>query len=70
VGSIGFYLDVKRTAAVVADTPAVVYCFSRQDLVHLERTNPTTALTFHRIVIHVLAERVVHLSKVVDALER
>ncbi len=69
VGSIGFYLGVKRTASVVADTPSVVYCFSKQNLEHLERIAPATAIAFHRIIVHVLGERVVHLTKVVDALQ-
>ncbi len=37
VGELGFYLGRKRTAAVVVDTPGVVYRITRDDLHGLQR---------------------------------
>lgn len=70
IGEIGFYLGVQRTAAVVANEPSVVYCVSRQELERIERTDPKAASMLHRVVVHALGERVAHLARVVDALER
>jgi SulP family sulfate permease len=70
VGEIGYYLGIKRTASVVATEPSIVYYMSKQDLERIERTDPEAASLLHRVVVHVLGERVVHLTRVVDALER
>ncbi len=70
LGEIGFYLGIKRTAAVVAKKPSVVYCLSRRDLARIEKTDPEAASMLHRVVVQVLGERVAHLTRVVDALER
>jgi SulP family sulfate permease len=70
VGEIGYYLGIKRTASVVANEPSVVYSMSKQDLERIEKTDPEAASLLHRVVVHVLGERVVHLTRVVDALER
>ncbi len=69
VGEIGFYLDIPRTAAVVADEQSVVYRLPRQKLEHIEKTDPEAAYALHRIIVHVLVQRVRHLTNVVDALE-
>jgi SulP family sulfate permease len=70
IGEIGFYLDIPRTASVVADEPTVVYRLSRAWLQELEKTDAEAANALHRIVIHMLGQRVRHLTKVVSALER
>jgi hypothetical protein len=36
----------------------------------MEREAPEAALTFHRIIIHLLAERATHLIRTVSALRR
>lgn len=69
VGELGFYLGIARTADVLADTPGVVYCLSKEMLHQMERQDPEAAQTFHRIVIHLIGERVVHLTRVVEALQ-
>ena len=70
VGEVGFYLGVKRTAAVIVDQPNVVYCLSTLNLANLENSEPEAASIFHRIVAHFLGERVAHLTQVTNALER
>ena len=70
VGEIGFYLGSRRTAAVVADEPTVVYILSRAELQQLEQTDPESASVLHRIFVHLLAERVTHLIRAVNALQR
>jgi SulP family sulfate permease len=68
VGEIGFYRGVARTAAVRADEPTVVYSLARAQLKQMEQADPETASTFHRLMVHLLAERVTHLIRAVDAL--
>ena len=70
VGEIGFYLGKVRTAAVVADEPCTVYRLSSSDLERMEREAPEGAFAFHRIIIHLLAERATHLIRTVSALQR
>jgi SulP family sulfate permease len=70
VGELGFFLGIKRTAAIVADQPSVVYSISKGVLAQMEKDNPEVANTFHRIIVHLLGERAVHLIRTVDALQR
>lgn len=70
VGELGFYLGIPRTAAVIVDEPSAVYTLSQADLAHIEARDPEAANLLHRIVVHLLGERVVHLIRTVDALER
>ena len=68
VGELGFYLGTRRSAAVVVDRPAVVYVLTQAELARIEREDPAAAYAFHRIVIHLLGERVLHLMWAVEAL--
>lgn len=70
VGELGFYLGIKRTAAVIVNQPGIIYSFSRSELDVLEKSDPEIANLFHRIVVQLLGERVVHLLRVVETLER
>ncbi|HEX2915847.1 MAG TPA: SulP family inorganic anion transporter [Chloroflexia bacterium] len=70
VGELGFYLGIQRTATVIVNKPGIIYSFSRSALDELERSEPEIANLFHRIVVQLLGERVVHLLKVVETLER
>jgi SulP family sulfate permease len=69
VGELGFYLEIERTAAVVVDEPSVIYALSRRELAAMEMIDPETSNLFHRIIVRLLGERVVHLIRVVEALE-
>jgi SulP family sulfate permease len=70
LGEIGFYLGNERTATVVADEPSVVYSLSAAALQKMEQQDPEAASTFHKIVVHLMAERSAHLIRAVNALQR
>ncbi|MBP6015180.1 MAG: SLC26A/SulP transporter family protein [Candidatus Promineofilum sp.] len=69
VGELGFYLGTKRSASVVADRPSVLYRLSQSTLTRVEADDPEVAYAFHRIIIHLLGERVLHLVRAVDVLQ-
>lgn len=69
VGELGFYLRQDRTAAVIADEPTIVYRFDTQTLRQLERTNLAAAAAFHKLLAHLLGQRVVHLITSLSALQ-
>lgn len=69
VGELGFYLGARRTASVIADEPSVVYVISQAELEEIEKNDPEVAYVFHRIVVYLMGERMVHLIKVVNALQ-
>jgi SulP family sulfate permease len=69
VGELGFYLGTRRSAAVVADRPSVVYRLSQEALARIEKDDPEAAYAFHRVIVHLLGERVLHLVRAVDALQ-
>jgi SulP family sulfate permease len=70
VGELGFYLGTRRSAAVVVDRPTVIYGLTRAALADIEANDPEAAHAFHRIIVHLLGERVLHLVRAVDALQR
>jgi SulP family sulfate permease len=70
VGEIGFYLGGQRTADVVADEPSVLFRLSMADLPMISNEKPQAAMALHRLVAILLAERVAHLTAVVEAAER
>ncbi len=69
VGELGFYLGTRRSAAVVADRPSVVYSLSLAALARIEADDPEAAYAIHRVVVHLLGERVLHLVRAVEALQ-
>jgi SulP family sulfate permease len=70
IGELGFFLGIPRTAAVIADESGSVYELTRADLQRLEQAHPAAATVFHRLSSKRLSERVVHLMRVVEALQR
>ena len=70
VGEIGFYLGYQRTASVVAEGPSRLYRLTRDNMQRMEQENPQAAANLHALVVHLLSERVAHLVKTVNALER
>jgi SulP family sulfate permease len=70
VGELGFFLGIRRTAAVVVDMPSVIYTLSMDELTVVARRDPESASLFYRILAYLLAERVVHLTRVVGAFDR
>jgi len=70
VGEIGFYLGQARTASVVADVPSIVYRLSRETLTRMEHESPETASALHRVIVHLLSERLTHMIGTVNALQQ
>lgn len=70
VGEIGFYLNIPRTVDVVIEAPSVVYRLTRETLATMESGDPEAASSLHRLIIHLLSERVVHLAGTVEALQQ
>ncbi len=70
IGELGFYLGQKRTAAVIADEPSVVYLLSAKNLAKMEKKAPEVASYFHQLIIQLMAERTTHLIRTVAALEK
>ncbi len=70
VGDIGFHLGKKRTADVIAATHCIVYRLSKEKLRQLEKENSKLALLLHQSVAQMLAERVTHLVRTVNALQK
>ena len=70
VGEIGFYLGGQRTADVIADEPSVLYRLSLAELQEMQTSDPDAASALHRLIAILLAERVSHLTTVVEAEDR
>jgi SulP family sulfate permease len=70
VGEIGFYLGQARTASVIADVPSIVYRLSRETLTRMEQEAPETASALHRVIVHLLSERLTHMIGTVNALQQ
>ena len=68
VGEITLYMDVPRTADVVAEVPTVVLKLSRDEIARLEREEPELSAALHRWLATQLAERLTDTLGVVDAL--
>ena len=70
VGELGFYLNTPRSAAVVADEASVTYRLTRHALERMEQVDPQAALALHRLIVHLLSDRTIHLMRSVQALQR
>ncbi len=68
VGELGFYLNTPRTAAVVVDEAGVVYSLSRESLARLTAEDPAAANALQQIIIRLLGERLVHLTRSFQAM--
>jgi sulfate permease, SulP family len=68
LGEIALYRDGPRTADVVAELPSTVYRLARQELLHLEQTDPQLAVLVHLLCATALAERLTIANRVVQAL--
>ncbi len=67
VGELGFYLNIKRTASVRADTTCSYYQLKQKDLVRLEKNHPQILSIFYKNLIHLLASRLVQTTSVLRA---
>ena len=70
VGELGFYLGAQRSADVIANEATITYRLTHAALESMEHSDPPAALAFHRLIVHLLGERTVHLMRSVQALHR
>jgi sulfate permease, SulP family len=70
VGEVGFYTGAPRSATVVTDEATTVYRLTRQRLETLSAEEPRLAASFHRLASRRMADRVAHLTRVAEALQR
>jgi SulP family sulfate permease len=68
VGEIGLYLEMPRTATVVADQPGVVYCLTDAALHKMALEAPALAAAFHHFMVRLLAERLLENNTTLNAL--
>ena len=69
IGEVGFFLGGQRTADVLAEEPAVLFCLAREELARMRVEAPLAAVLLQRLVANILAERVRRVTKMVRALE-
>jgi SulP family sulfate permease len=70
VGELGFYLNKPRTAHVIADEDTTVYVLQRDDLARIGAENPGALHTLSSIVVNQTSERIITMTRVLDALEK
>lgn len=68
VGEIGLYLEMPRTATVVADQPGIVYCLTADALQKMAVESPGLAAAFHHFMVRLLAERLLESNATLNAL--
>jgi SulP family sulfate permease len=68
VGEIGLYLNVPRTATVIAETPCVVYRLSKDKIDLMRTRSPVTAAAFHQYMVCLLAERLADSNRTLKAM--
>jgi len=69
VGEVGFYLDRPRTADVIADEDTGVYALKRETLERIRIEDPNVLYTLSRLVVNQTSERIVAMTRALDALE-
>lgn len=67
-GEIGFLLNQPRTATIVADTTAIVWTLTRNDLQRLREDAPEIVFAFENMLLTTLAKRIVTSNKLVNIL--
>lgn len=70
LGELGFYLGGARSATVRADTDSKLLVLSAEALGRLQEDDPLLAASLHQQVARLMASRVIHLMRALEALER
>ena len=68
IGEVAMYLDVPRSASVIADTNGVISCLPANALERMERDEPMLAAALHRLLAHYLASRLAGTLRTIEAL--
>ncbi len=67
VGEIGMYSGEPRSASVVADEPSTIYVLSKESAREMTEKAPELAASFHEYMARLLAERLAHTNKTIQA---
>lgn len=70
VGELGFVLGTRRSADVVADCDSVVLVLDRDEWLRIAADDPALGRTADALLMRLLGQRALHLTRVVDALQR
>ncbi len=68
VGEMAFYLGVRRSASVVAETQLLAWRLSAENLARLEVEMPDVLIRFHRGMAAILADRLTGANRLVRLL--
>lgn len=63
VGEMALYLNLPRSASIIAVTNGVAYCFSLEILEQLTLEQPALAAAFHKSVVNVVAKRLLYANR-------
>ena len=70
IGEIGFYLNTSRSASVVTEAPSTIYCLTKENMHRMENEDPEAATLFHKLIVNLMADRIIHLTATIDNLTR
>ena len=70
LGELSFYLDVPRSASVIADFNTVAYRLTRTAMEEMKAKDPELAIAFNEMMVRVIAERLVANNRELVALNR
>jgi sulfate permease, SulP family len=70
VGELGFYIDVPRSASVIADERTIAYRLTRAAMREMKANDPELAIAFNELMLQVIAERLVATNRELLALNR
>lgn len=70
LGEMSMYRGGHRSARLVVEEAGVVYCLTQEGVDNLERSDPASAVAFHRALAKVLAERLTASNDFIRALAR
>jgi len=68
LGELGFYLNLPRTASVVADKSGKAYRLTAASLAKMDSEQPELSAALHRFMAHLLAERLVSTTRTLETL--
>lgn len=70
VGELGFFLNVPRSASVIADLNTIAYSLNAQALETMMEKDPPLAIAFHSLMVRLLSERLVAATDELASLNR
>lgn len=68
VGEIGHYLELPRTASVVADQPCRAWRLTEAAMARMEREQPALAVAFHKFMARRLSQKLADTTRLLDSI--